>query len=84
MNPYDPGTAARSDARRWTPARQLQRNALRYVVICLFLAAVNVCVTPHVWWVLWIVAGWGVTLLLEGIDYLCFTNNECHERSKTE
>ena len=71
MNPNDPGG----------PAHPLFNGA---VVICLFLAAVNVCVTPHVWWVLWIVAGWGVTLLLEGIDYLCFTNNECHERSKTE
>lgn len=49
-----------------------------------FLAVVNACVSPHVWWVLWIVAGWGVSLLLEGIDYLCFTNNECHERSKTQ
>lgn len=84
MNPNDPGTADRSEVRRWTPTRRLQRNALRYVVICLFLAVVNACVTPHVWWVFWIVAGWGFTLLLEGIDYLCFTNNECHERSKTE
>ncbi len=71
MNLLDPGTATCPEARRWTPKRRLQRNALHYVVICLFLAVVNVSVSPHVWWVLWVVAGWGV-LLLEGMDYLLF------------
>ena len=30
-----------------------------YVVINLFLIAINWFTSPHYWWVLWVIAGWG-------------------------
>lgn len=44
---------------------QLKINILRYIVICSFLAVVNYVTTPHYWWVLWVIAGWGINLILE-------------------
>ncbi|RHU29206.1 hypothetical protein DXD68_07070 [Parabacteroides sp. TM07-1AC] len=44
---------------------QLKMNILRYIVICSFLAVVNYVTTPHYWWVLWVIAGWGINLILE-------------------
>ena len=35
-----------------------------YVVINLFLIAINWFTSPHYWWVLWVIAGWGISLLM--------------------
>ena len=50
--------------------RRLTREAIRYVVICLFLFLLNHCTSPHHWWAAWVAAGWGLHLLLEGLFYL--------------
>ena len=39
-----------------------------YVVINLFLVAVNWFTSPHYWWVLWVIAGWGISLLITAIE----------------
>jgi len=41
---------------------------LRYVVINAFLAFVNWMTTPHYWWVGWVIAGWGLGLVLNIIS----------------
>ncbi len=45
-------------------------EAIRYVVICLFLFLLNYCTSSHHWWAAWVAAGWGLHLLLEGLFYL--------------
>nr|WP_320057764.1 2TM domain-containing protein [uncultured Bacteroides sp.] len=46
---------------------------VKYIVINVFLVVVNWLTTPHYWWVLWVIAGWGVglslNLLLEYMEY---------------
>lgn len=37
---------------------------LTYVVVCSFLAVVNYITSPYYWWVLWVIAGWGLNLAL--------------------
>lgn len=44
--------------------RKLQRELIRYGVTCTLLAVINYLTSPHYWWVLWVVAGWGFTLVL--------------------
>lgn len=39
-----------------------------YVVINLFLIAVNWFTSPHYWWVLWVIGGWGICLLITAIE----------------
>lgn len=64
------GTTAHPETRSATPKQRLLRNTARYVIVCLFLLAVNCCVTPAEWWVAWVAAGWGLSLLLQWSDYL--------------
>lgn len=33
-------------------------------------AGVNALTTPHYWWVLWVMAGWGLGLILDLIFHL--------------
>ena len=37
-------------------------------VINLFLIAINWFTSPHYWWVLWVIAGWGISLLMTAIE----------------
>lgn len=53
------------------------RRATTYVVVCAFLTLVNACTSPHYWWVIWVVAGWGLNLLLSLIWYL----TDCDDQS---
>lgn len=39
-----------------------------YVVINLFLIAINWFTSPHYWWVLWVIGGWGISLLMAAIE----------------
>ena len=32
------------------------------------LVAVNWFTSPHYWWVLWVIAGWGISLLITAIE----------------
>lgn len=46
----------------------LKMSLLRYVLVCVFLAFVNWVATPSYWWVLWVIAGWGLGLSLNLIN----------------
>ena len=37
---------------------------MKYIVICTFLTVVNWLTSPHYWWVLWVIAGWGLNLIM--------------------
>lgn len=43
------------------------REWMTFLVVCSFLTFLNRMTTPHYWWVAWVVAGWGLTLLLKSI-----------------
>ena len=48
---------------------QIRIAVLRYVIVNAFLVFVNWMTSPHYWWVLWVIAGWGVGLLLKLAEY---------------
>lgn len=39
-----------------------------YVVINLFLIAINWFTCPHYWWVFWVIGGWGISLLMTAVE----------------
>lgn len=43
---------------------EIKMDILRYVLVNAFLVLVNWMTSPHYWWVLWVIAGWGLNLLL--------------------
>ena len=47
--------------------RRFYQHCLRYVVVNLILFGVNFFLTPHRWWILWVLGGWGVALLLHAL-----------------
>ena len=51
-------------------ARCFIRRLTTCVVICAFLAFVNWQTSPHYWWVVWVMAGWGLNLILSLAWYL--------------
>lgn len=61
-------------------ARWFSRKAITYVVVCSFLAFVNWYTSPHHWWVVWVIAGWGLGLALSLAYYLL----DCDDERKYE
>lgn len=60
--------------------RTLTRKVISYVVICSFLTFVNWFSSPHYWWVVWVIAGWGIGIVLSVLYYLLDCqdeNNDC-------
>lgn len=43
--------------------RAFYMHLLRYAVVVAGLRAINLIVSPHRLWVLWVMAGWGIGLL---------------------
>ncbi len=48
--------------------RYFLMRLLQYAVINAFLAFVNWMTSPYYWWVLWVMAGWGIALVLDMIN----------------
>ena len=44
--------------------RWFARRIITYVAVCAFLTFVNWYTSPHYWWVVWVMAGWGLNLIL--------------------
>ena len=74
-------TPARTDKRRLF-ARWFIRRLTTCVVICAFLAFVNWQTSPHYWWVLWVIAGWGLNIALSLAWYLFDCGDECNYRNR--
>ena len=68
-------TPARTDKRRLF-ARWFIRRLTTCVVVCAFLAFVNWQTSPHYWWVLWVIAGWGLNIALSLAWYLFDCDDE--------
>lgn len=47
---------------------KMKMGVLNYVVINTFLVVVNWVTSPHYWWVLWVISGWGIGLILKLIS----------------
>ena len=62
-------------------ARWFTRRLTTYAVICAFLALVNWHTSPHYWWVLWVVAGWGLNIVLSLIYHLFDCDEEENYRN---
>lgn len=56
---------------------KMKLKVAHYIVMCIFLSVMNYVFTPSYWWVLWVIAGWGLSLVMELIS-LSYTeeNNE--------
>ena len=69
---------------RQTPpfARWFIRRLTTCVVVCAFLAFVNWQTSPHYWWVLWVIAGWGLNIALSLAWYLFDCDDECNYRNR--
>lgn len=74
-------TPARTDKRRLF-ARWFIRRLTTCVVVCAFLAFVNWQTSPHYWWVLWVIAGWGLNIALSLAWYLFDCDDECNYRNR--
>ena len=51
-------------------ARWFSRRVTTCFAVCGFLAFVNWYTSPHYWWVVWVMAGWGLNLILSLVWYL--------------
>lgn len=63
-------TLKNHEERRRLFGRWFTRRVTTYAVVCTFLTFVNGLTTPHYWWVVWVVAGWGLNLALSLVWYL--------------
>lgn len=62
---------------------KIKLAVLRYVVVNLFLVFVNWITTPNYWWVLWVIAGWGLGLVLNLINqYMMFRVQSRYDSSR--
>lgn len=51
-------------------------SIVKYLVVNVFLVFVNLTTTPNYLWVLWVIAGWGIGLILTIVtNYLEFKYN---------
>lgn len=62
--------ATETAAKRRRFAREFARQVAVWVIVCAFLTLVNALTSPHYWWVVWVLAGWGFQLLLQFGLYL--------------
>ncbi len=72
---------AETDKRR-VFARRFSRRIATYFAVCGFLAFVNRYTTPHHWWVIWVIAGWGLNILLSLVRYLFGCDDETESRNR--
>ncbi len=63
-------------------ARRFSRRVTTYFAVCAFLAFVNWYTTPHHWWVVWVIAGWGLSILLSLVHYLFGWDDEDESRNR--
>ncbi|WP_295937118.1 2TM domain-containing protein [uncultured Alistipes sp.] len=69
-----------SSEKRRNIDRSLVRRLITYVVVCTFLVFVNWQTSPNYWWVLWVMAGWGLGIVLPLVMYLVGCDDERDQR----
>lgn len=73
---------AEADTKRRRSTRQFAQQVIIWAVTCAFLAVVNRLTSPHYWWVLWVIAGWGLNIALSLAWYLFDCDDECNYRNR--
>lgn len=71
MNPNTDTSPEKEEAEAFKFVRKLRGfylHALRYAAIIALLLIINLTVTPHKLWVLWVMGGWGLGLLMHGVS----------------
>lgn len=66
MNSTAEAVTEQQEKEAFRQVRKLRRfymHLARYVVVILALVIVNLIVSPHQLWVLWVIGGWGIGLL---------------------
>lgn len=53
----------------------LKERIATCLVTCVFLGILNLVVTPHEWWIFWVVLGWSMNLIKQ-ILFWYFTKGE--------
>lgn len=59
-----------TEENRRRSVRRLAKKIVTFVTVVAFLAFVNWQTTPGHWWVVWVIAGWGLALALSALFYL--------------
>lgn len=49
--------------------RRIVRQTSTFVLVCVFLTFVNCMTTPGHWWVVWVIAGWGLSLAVSLVHH---------------
>ncbi len=62
--------------------KKLLMSWISYVIVCAFLTFVNYTTTPHNWWVVWVIAGWGLGQLLSTCRYFLYGSDEDEQTNK--
>ncbi len=57
----------------------LKERIATCLVTCVFLGILNLVVTPHEWWIFWVVLGWSMNLIKQ-ILFWYFTKGEEEKR----
>lgn len=53
----------------------LKERIATCLVTCVFLGILNLVITPHEWWIFWVVLGWSMNLIKQ-ILFWYFTKGE--------
>jgi len=69
-----------TSANRRSYGRKIASRLVSYIIVCAFLAFVNWMTTPGQWWVMWVMAGWGLGILLPAFKYLIGLDEEDDRR----
>lgn len=48
--------------------KKFYSELLEFAVVISVLALINLALSPQYWWVLWVILGWGISILLDAID----------------
>lgn len=48
--------------------RYIIMRIINYITVNAFLTFVNFMTSPNYWWVLWVIAGWGIALILDIVN----------------
>lgn len=57
--------------------KELIYSIIVYLVVCTFLAVVNYFTSPYPW-VLWVIGGWGLSLILKTLKRVFHQENSYH------
>jgi hypothetical protein len=55
-------------------------HLVTYIIVNAFLATINLLLTPEYLWIIWPLMGWGIGLIIHGLQVYLSTNSSFKER----